>query len=132
MEERLKNLKKAVDRTAFKQLEFTNKHQQQIRKQLQVLPLKQTILSMLTEAKSGIELTQQLHVRGVEQILDNEGLIYAILHEAEQQGWLTARWQEGVKYYQLTKLGTKQLQQDGERVKLSLKERILGGRMHVD
>lgn len=132
MEERLKNLKKAVDRTAFKQLEFTNKHQQQIRKQLQVLPLKQTILSMLTEAKSGIELTQQLHVRGVEQILDNEGLIYAILHEAEQQGWLTARWQEGVKYYQLTKLGTKQLQQDGERVKLSLKERIFGGRMHVD
>lgn len=132
MEQRLKNLKKAVDQTAFKKLEFTNAHQQQIRKQMQVLPLKQTILSMLLEAKSGVELTQQLHVRGVEQIVDNEGLIYSILHEAEQQEWLKVSWDEGMKYYQLTKLGEKQLQQESEHVKLSIKDRILGVRMHVE
>lgn len=132
MEERLKKLKKAVDQTAFQQLEFTNEHQQNIRKQLQSASLKQQILSMLTEAKSGVELTQLLHVRAIEQIVDNEGLVYSILHEAEQQGWLMASWHEGVKYYQLTKLGTKQLQQDSERVKLSLIERILGVRMHVE
>ena len=132
MEERLKNFKKGVDQTAFNKVEFTAKHQQQIHKQLQALPLKQKILSMLTEVKSGVELTQMLHVRGVEQIVDNEGLIYSILHEAEQQGWLTARWENGVKYYQLTKLGKKQLQQDRAHIKLSIKERILGVRMHVE
>lgn len=132
MEERLKKLKKAVDQMAFQQLEFTNEHEQNIRKQLQSASLKQQVLSMLTEAKSGVELTQQLHVRAIEQIVDNEGFVYSILHEAEQQGWLMASWHEGVKYYQLTKLGTKQLQQDSERVKLSFKERILGVRMHVE
>ena len=132
MEERLKKLKKAVDQTAFQQLEFTNEHEQNIRKQLQSASLKQQILSMLTEAKSCVELTQLLHILAIEQIVDNEGLVYSILHEAEQQGWLMASWHEGVKYYQLTKLGTKQLQQDSGRVKLSLIERILGVRMHVE
>lgn len=132
MEERLKKLKKAIDQTAFNKVEFTSKHQQKIHKQIKELPLKQTILSMLTEVKSGVELTQMLHVRGVEQIIDNEGLIYSILHEAEQLGWLTTRWENGVKYYQLTKLGKKQLQQDDVHINLPIKDRILGVRMHVD
>ena len=132
VEERLKHLKKAIDQTAFKNVEFTNNHQQNIHKQLQVLPLKQILLSMLTEAKSGVELTQLLHVRGVEQIVDNEGLIYSILHEAEQQGWLRASWMDGIKYYQLTSLGKKQLQQERLDIKLSFKERLLGVRMHVE
>lgn len=132
MEERLRNFKKSVDQTAFNKVEFTAKHQQQIHKQLQTLPLKQTILSMLTEVKSGVELTQKLHVRGVEQIVDNEGLIYSILHEAEQHGWLTARWESGVKYYQLTKLGKKQLQQDDVQVKLPIMDRIFRGRLNVE
>lgn len=132
MEERLKNLKKAVDETAFKKLAFTNAHQQKIRKQLQPVPLQQTILSMLLEAKSGVELTQQLHVRGIEQIVDNEGMIYSILHEAEQQGWLVATWSDSVKYYELSKLGKKQLQQQEPATKLSIKDRIMGVRMHAD
>ena len=132
MEERLKRLKKAVEQTAFSKAEFTAAHQQQVYKQLQSLPLKQTILSMLTEGKSGVQLTQMLHVPGVQQIMDNEGLVYAILHEAEQNGWLTTSWKHGVKYYQLTRLGKKQLQQDDVPVKLSIKERLLGGRMHVE
>lgn len=132
MEERLKKLKGAVDQTAFTKVNFTAKHQQQIRKQLHALSLKQTILSMLKEVKSGVELTQMLHLCGVEQIVNNEGLIYSILHEAEQQGWLTARWENSVKYYQLTMLGKKQLQQDVPHVKLSFKEQILEVPMHVE
>lgn len=131
MDERLKNLKKAVDQTAFQQVRFTAKHEEQIRKQLHASQLKETILTMLAEAKSGVELTQMLHVLGVEQIVENEGFIYSILHEAEQQGLLVASWVDGVKYYQLTKLGKKQLQQSGTE-KLSIKERILGVRMHVE
>ena len=132
MEERLKNLKKALNQTAFKKVVFTNEHQKNIHKQLQVIPLKQMILSMLSEAKSGVELTQLLHVRGVEQIVENEGLIYSILHEAEQQGWLRASWMDGVKYYQLTSLGKKQVQKDSVNVKLSIKDRLLGVRMHAE
>ena len=132
MEERLKNLKKAVDQTVFNKVEFMAKHQKQIHNQLHIVPLKQTILSMLTELKSGTELTQMLHVRGVEKIVNNEGIIYSILHEAEQHGWLSARWESGVKYYQLTKLGKKQLQEDNTHVKLSVKELIWGVRMHVE
>ncbi|MER2127044.1 helix-turn-helix transcriptional regulator [Solibacillus sp. FSL H8-0523] len=132
MEECLKNLKKAMDQTAFKKLAFTTEHEQNIRKQLQPLPLKQLLLSMLIEAKSGIELTQLLHVRGIEQIVDNEGSVYALLHEAEQQGWLKVSWVQGMKYYQLTKLGKNQLQQDSVHVKQSIKDRILGVRMHVE
>ena len=132
MEERLKHLKKALNQTAFKNVEFTNNHQQNIHKQLQVLPLKQMMLSMLVEAKSGVELTQALHVRGVEQIVDNEGFVYSVLHEAEQQGWLRASWVDGVKFYQLTNIGKKQLQQERLDIKLSFKDRLLGVRMHVE
>lgn len=134
MEERLKNFKKAINQTAFKKVVFTNEHQKNIHKQLQVIPLKQMILSMLLEAKSGVELTQLLHVRGVEQIVDNEGLIYSILHETEQQGWLRTSWVDGVKYYQLTSLGKKQVQKDSANanVKLSIKDRLLGVRMHAE
>ncbi|MER1987742.1 MAG: helix-turn-helix transcriptional regulator [Solibacillus sp.] len=131
MDERLKNLKKAVDQTAFQQVKFTAQHEEQIRKQLQTSQLKETILTMLAEAKSGVELTQMLHVRGAEAIVNNEGLIYSVLHECEQQHWLSANWVDGVKYYQLTKLGKKQLQQSGTE-KLSIKERILGVRMHAE
>ena len=132
MEERLKHLKKALDQTAFKNVELTNNHQQNIHKQLQVLPLKQMMLSMLAEAKSGVELTQMLHVRCAEQIVNNEGLVYSVLHEAEQQGWLRTSWVDGVKYYQLTKLGNKQLHGEKEDVRLSMKDRLLGVRMHVE
>lgn len=132
VEERLKKFKKAANGTVFNKVEFTEKHQKQIHKQLHTLSLKQMILSILTEAKSGVELTQMLHVRGVEQIVDNEGLIYSILHEAEQQRFLSASWKNDVKYYQLTKLGKKQLQVDTAPVKLSLMERIMGVRMYVE
>lgn len=132
MEERLKNLKKVVNRTVFNNVEFSEKQQQQIHKQLQSLPLQQTILSMLTVTKSGTEVTEALHVRGVEQIIDNEGIIYSILHEAEQKQWLSTSWDNGVKYYQLTKIGKRKIQEDSVHVKLSLKEQILGVRMHVE
>ena len=132
VEERLKHLKKAINQTAFKNVEFSNNHQQNIHKQLQVLPLKQMMLSMLAEAKSGVELTQALHIRGVVQVVNNEGLVYSVLHEAEQQGLLRASWLDGVKYYQLTKLGNKQLQGEKGKVSISIKDRLLGVRMHVE
>ena len=43
---------------------------------------------MLLEAKSGVELTQQLHVRGIEQIVDNEGrFIRFYMKQNNKAGW---------------------------------------------
>ncbi|WJY26817.1 helix-turn-helix transcriptional regulator [Sporosarcina trichiuri] len=107
MEDRLRDLKKTMDRTLFRRTEFTDTHQEQIRSQLNAERLTETILPLLTKPKTGMELTQLLHARGVRLIAGHEGLVYSILHDAEQNGWLAASWADGQKYYQVTKLGTK-------------------------
>lgn len=131
MDDRLKNLKKAMDRTAFSSTKFTEQHKENIQRQLNADGLKKVILSLLFEAKSGIEITQLLHIRGIQDVVNNEGMIYSILHEEESNGFVLANWEEGVKRYELTKIGKKQLQQEGH-VKLTLKERLLGVRMHAE
>ena len=130
VDDRLKNLKKAMDKTAFQHVTFSETHEATIKKQLHTAQLKETMLALLTDAKSGVDLTQLLHVRGAEQIVGNEGLVYTMLHEAEQQGFIVSSWVDGVKYYELTKLGKKQIQQQPK--KLSIKERLLGVRMHAE
>ena len=131
MDDRLKNLKKAMDRTAFFSTKFTEQHKENVQRQLNMDELKRLILSLLFEAKSGIEITQLLHVRGIQDVINNEGIIYSILHEQESNGFVLANWTDGVKRYELTKTGKKQLQQE-RQIKLTLKERLLGVRMHAE
>ncbi|GKV70526.1 hypothetical protein NCCP2716_30240 [Sporosarcina sp. NCCP-2716] len=107
MEDRLRQLKKSMNRTLFKHTEFTEAHQEKIHRQLHEEHITEIILSLLTNPKSGMELTHLLHARGIQMILDNEGIVYTVLHDAEQRGWLAAIWRNDRKYYQLTKLGTK-------------------------
>ena len=131
MDDRLKNLKKAMDRTAFSSTKFTDQHKENVQRQLNMDELKKIILSLLFEAKSGIEITQLLHVRGIQDVVNNEGMIYSILHEQESNGFVLANWTDGVKRYELTKTGKKQLQQEGQ-IKMTLKELLLGVRMHAE
>lgn len=49
----------------------------------------------------------------------NQGSLYPALHRLEEQGWITATWgasenNRQARYYELTKLGRKQLQQETE------------------
>lgn len=131
MDDRLKNLKKAMDRTAFSSTKFTEQHKENVQRQLNMDELKRLILSLLFEAKSGIEITQLLHIRGIRDVINNEGIIYSILHEQESDGFVLANWTDGVKRYELTKTGKKQLQQEGQ-IKMTLKELLLGVRMHAE
>ena len=131
MDDRLKNLKKAMDRTAFSSTKFTDQHKENVQRQLNMDELKKIILSLLFEAKSGIEITQLLHIRGIQDLINNEGIIYSILHEQESNGFVLANWTDGVKRYELTKTGKKQLQQEGQ-IKMTLKELLLGVRMHAE
>ena len=128
MDNRLKNFKKALDETAFKHVAFTKEHTHYIQQEIHNTLCQQTILAMLTTRKSGVELAHQLHVRDSNDIDGKEGQLYALLHEAELQGLLSAQWQDDVKYYKLTKRGQKQLQQ--EKVKIPLKQRLFGGQMY--
>ena len=49
----------------------------------------------------------------------NQGSLYPALHRLEEQGWITARWAPSennrqAKYYELTRLGRKQLSEETE------------------
>ncbi|KGR75647.1 helix-turn-helix transcriptional regulator [Ureibacillus sinduriensis] len=120
MEERLKRVKKAMNTHTFGQVKFTDAHHQKINErieQLQDADITNVILSLLTGEKTGSELTQLLHVRGIKSILNNEGIIYTTLHTQEQQGTLESYWsEEDEKYYKLTKKGLKLLQKQQLRV----------------
>ena len=52
-----------------------------------------------------------LHVKGIKSIVDNEGMIYTILHKEELLGTLESYWSKtGEKYYKLTNKGLKIVQ----------------------
>lgn len=129
MEERLKYLKKSLEQTAFGQVNFSKTAQ--VHQQIEKGTLQQNVLQLLTTPKSGVELTALLHLRGQANIQHNEGLLYVVLHEAQQQRWLEATWQGNVKYYVLTKLGKEQLREDTRR-KLPSISQLLGGHMRVE
>ena len=53
------------------------------------------------------------------QVLLNQGTIYASLVRLQQRGWITAKWgtsdnNRKAKFYSITKAGTKQLAHDSE------------------
>lgn len=110
MEERLKGLKKAMKDTTFAHLQFSEEHRQKVNNQISPAALTEVILPLLVESKTGSELAELLHVRGEKSIRSNEGAIYTSLHQAEQNGELESFWNEGEKYYRLSKKGQKRLQ----------------------
>lgn len=74
----------------------------------------------------------------IQQISDsvlqvNQGSLYPALHRLEEQGWISAEWgpsenNRQAKYYQLTRLGRKQLSDETEnwsRLSTAV-DRILG------
>ncbi|QBP41015.1 helix-turn-helix transcriptional regulator [Paenisporosarcina antarctica] len=127
MEERLKSLKKAMKSTTFKEINFTDEHREKAHKQIvqmQSIDLIADIFPLLIEEKTGTEITQLLHMKGIKVIHLNEGIVYTTLHEAEQNGYLDAYWNEdGEKFYKLSKKGLKTLQKQSQLQKkqLSLK-----------
>ncbi|SOC15656.1 PadR family transcriptional regulator [Ureibacillus xyleni] len=112
MDERLKGLKKAMDQHTFQNVQFKDAHRQQIKQQITLdEDITQIILALLTNEKTGSQITQLLHVKGTKSIVNNEGVVYTILHTEEQLGNLESYWSsDGEKYYLLTAKGKKSLQ----------------------
>jgi hypothetical protein len=115
MEDRLKNLKKAMDQRAFSQLNFTEKHRRNIREKINQQTendedILLAVMQLLVHEKTGFELTKLLRGRGIRKFEDNEGFLYTFLHRLEQSGSIQSSWTEDeAKYYQLTDIGRKVL-----------------------
>ncbi|MGE7021072.1 helix-turn-helix transcriptional regulator [Solibacillus cecembensis] len=133
MDDRLKNLKKAMNESVFSKVEFTSTHQKRVYQQLNESQVVQHILSLLVDKKTGIELAQLLHAKGVQDIFNNEGVIYTILHEQENKGHIISQWDDaGVKCYQLTKSGLKWLRSQNREKKtlFARKQQLLEVRLN--
>lgn len=128
MDEQLKGLKKAMNLHSFRHVQFNDQQRQIINEKIEQLKeeeITQVILTLLTQSKTGSELAQLLHVRGIKSINNNEGIIYTVLHSEELRGTVESYWsEEGEKYYILSSKGLKILQKEQKLKKgrLSLKE----------
>ncbi|WP_066062875.1 PadR family transcriptional regulator [Neobacillus soli] len=117
MEDRLKNLKKSLDRTTFSELNFTAEHRKKIHDKINKQDETEedillAVMQILTQEKTGFELAKLIRGRGIQKFEDNEGFLYTLIHRLEQTGCLQSKWdlESGAKYYQLTDKGRKILQ----------------------
>ena len=116
MEDRLRNLKKAMDRSEFDQLAFTEQHRKAIREKIKQQDESEdqlilALLQLLSQEKTGFELVKLIQARGLRTFDDNEGFLYTLLHRLEKRSWIESFWLESdAKFYQLTNKGKKVLQ----------------------
>ena len=121
MEKRLKGLKNAMTKTYMRNLNFSESmkksiHESIVKESVSDQDMFINLLQLLAKERTGFELTRLLMARGIRKYEDEEGSIYAVLHEQEQAGIITATWeQSGEKLYQLTDKGRRVLEKSGER-----------------
>ncbi|EJQ34098.1 MULTISPECIES: PadR family transcriptional regulator [Bacillus cereus group] len=115
MEDRLKGLRKSMENTTFKHLSFSDQHRKQVREKINASNEKEedislAILQLLSNEKTGYELSQLLRGRGIRKFEGNEGFLYTVLHRLEQNRLIQSSWDHaGAKYYQLNDKGRKML-----------------------
>ena len=115
MEDRLKGLRKSMENTTFKHLSFSDQHRKRVREKINASNEKEedislAILQLLSNEKTGYELSQLLRGRGIRKFEGNEGFLYTVLHRLEQNRFIQSSWDhEGAKYNQLNDKGRKML-----------------------
>ncbi|WP_419884072.1 PadR family transcriptional regulator [Peribacillus sp. B-H-3] len=123
MDERLKGLRKSMEETAFKDLQFTRDHAAEIREKIsrgkdREEDILLAVMQLTVHEKTGFVLAKQLRSRGIKKFEDNEGSLYTVLHQLEQAGILQSAWNESAKLYQLTDKGKKVLRKAEKTAKL--------------
>ncbi|HDR7644549.1 PadR family transcriptional regulator [Bacillus mycoides] len=115
MEDRLKGLRRSMENTTFKHLSFSDQHRKRVREKINASHEKEedislAILQLLSNEKTGYELSQLLRGRGIRKFEGNEGFLYTVLHRLEQNRLIQSSWDHaGAKYYQLNDKGRKML-----------------------
>lgn len=73
--------------------------------------------TLLVEPRHGWAIAKRIQQISGEVLQVQQGSLYPALHRLEQQGWITARWDESetgrqAKFYSLTKAGHTQLDKE--------------------
>lgn len=135
MEDRLKGLRKSMENTTFKQLDFSEQHRKQIHEKINKSYENEediflAVLQLLVHEKTGYELAQLLRGRGIQQFEENEGFLYTLLHRLEQTSVIKPSWDHlGDKYYQINDKGRKILrkaEKNSSKQRFVFKEWIKG------
>ncbi len=130
MEDRLKGLRKSMENTTFKHLSFSDQHRKRVREKINAShekgeDISLAILQLLSNEKTGYELSQLLRGRGIQKFEGNEGFLYTVLHRLEQNRLIQSSWDHaGAKYYQLNDKGRKMLrkaEKDSTKARFILK-----------
>ncbi|MGG0206544.1 PadR family transcriptional regulator [Bacillus mycoides] len=130
MEDRLKGLRKSMENTTFKHLSFSDQRRKRVREKINASHEKEedislAILQLLSNEKTGYELSQLLRGRGIQKFEGNEGFLYTVLHRLEQNRFIQSSWDHsGAKYYQLNDKGNKMLrkaEKDSTKARFILK-----------
>ncbi|RRN74003.1 PadR family transcriptional regulator [Peribacillus simplex] len=98
MEDRLTRLKSAMKKHTFPELKFTENHRSSIHTAIEKQDASKedimiAIFRSLDKEKSGYQINESLYQKGIRKFEDNEGSLYATLHELEQEGWLQSVWE---------------------------------------
>ncbi|MFB6465511.1 PadR family transcriptional regulator [Cytobacillus sp. Hz8] len=116
MDERLKGLRKSMEKTVFKQLDFSNKLRNQVFEKINrpdedFETVIISILQLLVHEKTGYELIKLLQARGIHKFTNNEGFLYTLLHRLEQTRLIISKWEtSGEKLYLNSDKGKRILQ----------------------
>lgn len=97
------------------------------------------ILSLLDEAdRYGYEIIRELELRSDKAFQFKEGTLYPVLHKLENSGFVKSYVSKGDtgkerRYYQITKKGKKQLEEEREKWKVfsTSINRVIGGEIHA-
>ncbi|WP_110928749.1 PadR family transcriptional regulator [Bacillus massiliglaciei] len=115
MEDKLKRLKSAMKKHTFLDLTFTEAHKKAIHSAIEKQNVSREdiligIFRSLDKEKSGYEISESLYQKGIRKFESNEGALYAVLHELEQEGYLQTFWEAGErKVYSLDERAKKWL-----------------------
>jgi transcriptional regulator len=71
------------------------------------------------ESMNGFAISQRLKQVSGDVLQVSDGSLYPALHKLQQEGWIKAEWKTSeygrrAKYYSLTKLGRRQLEQEAD------------------
>ncbi|MFE4243403.1 PadR family transcriptional regulator [Peribacillus butanolivorans] len=114
MEDKLNQLKRAMKRTVFADVKFTDKQKTAIKQRL--VQAKESdeevmiaIFRILQEEQSGYQIMSSLIRRGIEKFTEQEGILY-MLHDLEQRGFIEVKWEQTEKKsYRLSNKGRRML-----------------------
>ena len=115
MEDKLSRLKSAMKKHTFPELKFTENHKRSIHSSIKKQDASKedimiAIFRSLDKEKSGYQINEALYQKGIRSFEENEGSLYATLHEFEKEGWLLSFWEtEERKLYTLDERAKKWL-----------------------